>query len=688
MNKTLAPLRSDLIVRKQVMAQQKSYIAIIKDPVKKKYFRFEEEEYFILNLLDGTKSANEIADFFNHRFYDNLTPNEIEEFISSVRANDLLTKDLSELNTFLYEQLKEQRKSKIKQAKGSAMYFRVPVVDPDYFFYKIMPYIRWIWSRPCIIGMSLIMISAIMILINNYAEVKMGMAHLFDFSNHSIGSLAILWATVMSVIAIHELGHGLTCRRFGGECHELGFLFMFFNPCMYANVNDAWLFENKQHRLYVTFAGCFIEFLVGSIAVYIWILTQKSAMINLLAFKVIIVCFFSAIFMNFNPLMKFDGYFALSDYLEMPNLRDRSKEYFSYLIQTKLFRLKKETDVVSKREKWILGVFGFLITIYLINVMTGLVFLIGGTLISNYHGVGAIITLGMVHVFFGRSFTKLIQFIRLVMSEHHNFFSKPVVKLLGLVVTIALIYGFVFYPLPQHLELNAVLVPVKETIIRAYESGYVKTLKTNKLAYTKDEPILTLLNQEMTNQLKDIVIDMKSNDILQHVALSERNTVEYEKLKKIRQKQEDERIDLHRRVNQLSITAPYNGYFDTNINHIEHTIIKKGDEIGRFINIDRYKVVIDILERDLEGLRPGTQASLVLQTKPSDIFSGKVTTIAPIHTMKGIARYYKVNVEFPNKNMSLREGLSGTVYIEIGKYTYLYRFIRWLKKTIRLDLQL
>jgi putative peptide zinc metalloprotease protein len=688
MSNVLPPLRSDLVVKKQTIAHQKSYIAIIKDPVKKKYFRFEEEEYFVLNLLDGVNTADDIVQLYNRQFYDNLTGDDIEEFIASIRENDLLEKDFSELNTFLYEQLKEQRKSKIRQAKGSMLYFRVPLVDPNIFFSKVMPYIKWFWARPCIMLMNLFMISAVFLLFQNYGEFKVGMTHIFDFTNQSVMQLFMLWTTVMSVIAIHELGHGLTCRRFGGECHEIGFLFMFFNPCMYANVNDAWLFENKQHRLYVTFAGCFIEFLVGSIAVYVWILTQKGALINMLAFKVIVVCFFSAIFMNFNPLMKFDGYFALSDYLEMPNLRDRSKEYVSYLISTKIFRLKKEFDQLTKRERWILGIFGVLVSIYMFNVLTGLVFLAGGFLINTFHAAGLILLLVIVYKFFGRMFGKFINFIRLIMTEHKSFFSKPAVRLIGLVLLISVLYGFIFYPFPQHIDLPATLEPNHQSIIRARETGYVETVDMNKLAYKENEIILVQRNEEISDHLKAVAIDMRSNDQLHQAALALSDSAEQLKLNKIRQQLIDAKNDLERRQANLVLMAPFDGVFASNLNALAHTILSSGDPIGRYVDTSVYKVVIDILERDIEGIRMGTHAYFILNNQPDVIFSGEVSRISPMHIMKGIARFYKVSVKFPNKHMAMREGMTGTVYLEIGHYTYLYRFIRWVKKTIRLDLQL
>jgi len=688
MSDILPALRSDLVIRKQSIAHQHTYIAIVKDPVKKKYFRFEENEHFVMLLLDGKTSADEIAILYNRQFYDNVTGKDIEEFVASIRNDDLLGKDFSELNTFLYEQLKEQRKSKIRQAKGSALYFRVPVVDPDEFFRVVMPFIKWFWNRPCITMMNIFMISAVIVLFQNYAEFKTGMAHIFDFTNQSIFQLFVLWATVMSVIAIHELGHGLTCRRFGGECHEIGFLFMFFNPCMYANVNDAWLFENKRHRLYVTFAGCFIEFLVGSIAVYVWVLTQKGAMINMLAFKVIVVCFFSAIFMNFNPLMKFDGYFALSDYLEMPNLRDRSKEYLGYLISTKVFRLKKEFDILSKRERWILGTFGVLVTIYMFNVLTGLVFLAGSFLISTFHLAGLIILCIIIYKFFGRMFGKLINFIRAVMTEHKAFFSRPGIRIIGASLLITILYGFMFYPFPQHIDLPATIEPNNQTIIRSHETGYVEKVDINRLTYTKGQTILIQSNDDLSAQQKDIAIDIRTNEKLQQAALAKGDAAELVKLQKIRQQMIDTQNDLIRRQKNLTITAPFDGIFENNLNALTHSFLNPGDPIGRLIDPSVYKVMIEILERDIEGINPGSHAYFVLDTQPDVIFSGKVSRISSMHIMRGIARFYRVSIEFPNKNMALREGMVGTVYLDIGKFTYLYRLVRWLKKTIRLDLQL
>jgi len=363
----LAALRTDLVIKRQSYSGGTTYI--VKDPVKSAYLSFAEEEHYVLKQLDGKKTAADVAALYNHRFHDALTAEDIIEFVASIRDKDLLERSLLEKNVFLYEQLKAQRKSRIRHAKGSIFYFRIPLVDPNAFFDRLIPYVRWYWS-PVYIRLSLLfMLSSVIVLLANYRSVAAGLSASFNIFNQDLASLVMLWATVAMVIAIHELGHGFTCKRFGGECHEIGFLFMFFTPCMYCNVNDAWMFDNRRERLFVNFAGCYIEFFIGSIAVYVWALTQPGILIHAIAFKVIVVCFFSAVFMNFNPLMKYDGYFALSDYLETPNLRTRSREYIVHLIQTQVFRLKREVESLTQRERRILGIYGVLSMVYLVNVM-------------------------------------------------------------------------------------------------------------------------------------------------------------------------------------------------------------------------------------------------------------------------------------------------------------------------------
>jgi putative peptide zinc metalloprotease protein len=131
---------------------------------------------------------------------------------------------------------------------------------------------------------------------------------------------------------IHEFGHGLSCKAFGGEVHEMGALFLCFSPCLYANVSDAWTLPNKWHRIVISAAGIYVELIIAAFATWIWWNSPAEPFINNMALSLMIVCSVSTVVFNANPLMRYDGYYVLADWLEIPNLRDRSNRYLKNVV--------------------------------------------------------------------------------------------------------------------------------------------------------------------------------------------------------------------------------------------------------------------------------------------------------------------------------------------------------------------
>src|SRR5262249_11161023 len=142
-----------------------------------------------------------------------------------------------------------------------------------------------------------------------------------------------LWISLGVVKVIHEFGHGLSCKNFGGEVHEMGLLFLCLSPCLYCNVSDAWTLPNKWHRILISFAGIYVELIIAAIATFVWWNTPTHPFVNNLSLSVMVVCSVSTVVFNANPLMRYDGYYVLLDWLEIPNLRDRSNRYLSNVVQ-------------------------------------------------------------------------------------------------------------------------------------------------------------------------------------------------------------------------------------------------------------------------------------------------------------------------------------------------------------------
>ena len=352
-------LRDDLKISKIVNKKNIGYV--IKDSMKDQYYKFSESEWDVISLfILGKFTLEEMVHEFNSIHKNKSVDLEtIKAFQEQLNEMHLLVKSKAEMNVMLVEKMKEMRKSQLLGKQGSLFYKRFPLLDPDKFFDKYIPYLQWIWTKGFFIFSILVMIGAVLIVSTRIVEFKQGMFTLFDFSQQSVGHIILLWVIIYLTIGIHEFGHGLTCKYYGGEVHEIGFLLLFFQPCLYCNVNDAWLFDKKWKQIMVTIAGGYIEFLIGAMCTYVWALSVPHSLIHNISFQVMTICSISTVMFNFNPLMKLDGYYLISDFFEVPNLKEEAGSYISYVVSKYIFRMKEEKFEATRRERRIFLIYGF-----------------------------------------------------------------------------------------------------------------------------------------------------------------------------------------------------------------------------------------------------------------------------------------------------------------------------------------
>ncbi len=169
----------------------------------------------------------------------------------------------------------------------------------------------------------------------------------------------ILWLAVIlaAVKVVHELGHALCCKHFGGQCQELGFMLLIFTPCLYCDVSDAWTFAGKWQRIAVSVAGIAVEIILASAAALLWLFSQPG-LVHSLCLNVMVVCSVSTLLFNGNPLVRYDGYHALADFLEVPNLAEQSQAVLSRLAARLLLGIRRpDSRMLPARGRWLLGLY-------------------------------------------------------------------------------------------------------------------------------------------------------------------------------------------------------------------------------------------------------------------------------------------------------------------------------------------
>ena len=328
-------LRADLVIQKQFFKNEEYFV--IKDPLALTYFRLRPEEAFIINLLDGKKNLKAVSDEFSQQYPNN--PQKLEDlasFIQQLGRGGLLNISARRFVDFA-RQKPHQSNSLIHlwmMSMQKLIFLKLPLIDPSPWLGKLTSKITFIWSRWFVWSCLGFFAWTIFWLIVN----REAFAH-NDINFLSPANLFLLWLSVIFVKTFHEFGHATTCRYFGGEVHEIGVCLICLTPCGYVDASDAYMMKHKRHKIYSTLAGVFTEFVIASLCAHAWLYLSPGLLKNI-AFNIMFVSSINTIFFNMNPLMRFDGYYVVSDWLEIPNLRTKSITYCSYRVQQFLFGIR------------------------------------------------------------------------------------------------------------------------------------------------------------------------------------------------------------------------------------------------------------------------------------------------------------------------------------------------------------
>src|SRR4029450_9491912 len=182
-------------------------------------------------------------------------------------------------------------------------------------------------------------------------------------------------AITMAVVKVlHEFGHGLSCKHFGGECHELGAMMLVFTPALYCNVSDSWMLPNKWHRAAIGAAGMYVELFLAALATFLWWFSTPG-LFNHIMLSVMFICSVSTVVFNGNPLLRFDGYYILMDLLEIPNLRHKATEITrGFFVWLCLGIEQPENPFLPHQYQWAFGAYTIAAVIYRWLVVFSIVF--------------------------------------------------------------------------------------------------------------------------------------------------------------------------------------------------------------------------------------------------------------------------------------------------------------------------
>ncbi len=318
------PLR--LRVRADLDFSQQTYqgrrYQVVRDPLTLNYYRFEEEEYRVLTWLDGATSPAEIQQRFEQQFAPQRLPlAELQRLLSRLHQSQLLVSENEGQGTELCQRGIRRRNRSRMSNWTNLLCIRFPGINPDGLLSGLNRWVGWFFSLPAALLGGLLVLSALTLVAVQFDTFSQRLPAFEEF--FAARNWLLLAAVLAGTKVLHELGHGLACKRFGGQCHELGFMLLVLTPCLYCNVSDSWMLPDKWRRAAIGAAGMYVELVLAAVCTFVWWFSDVG-LLHYLCLNVMFVCSVSTLVFNANPLLRYDGYFILADLIEIPNLRQKS----------------------------------------------------------------------------------------------------------------------------------------------------------------------------------------------------------------------------------------------------------------------------------------------------------------------------------------------------------------------------
>jgi putative peptide zinc metalloprotease protein len=294
----------------------------VQDPLARRHYHLSEHEWSILQWLDGQTSLAEVRRRFEARFAPlRLGGEQLQGFLAMLADEGLLLVDAPNQAERLQSRRQREQRGRRAQALLNVLSIRLPGFNPERLLEWLYPPLAWLFSPLCVAVWLLLAAGTAVSLAVNWSEVTArlpGLAELAAPAN---------WFWVLATLAVikllHELGHALAMRHFGGRCREMGLMLLVFTPSLYTNVSDSWMLESRWRRIAVAAAGMYVELMLATVATLVWWWTQPG-LLNTLCLSTMLICSLGTVLLNGNPLMRFDGYYILADLVEVPNLAEQA----------------------------------------------------------------------------------------------------------------------------------------------------------------------------------------------------------------------------------------------------------------------------------------------------------------------------------------------------------------------------
>lgn len=705
-------LRPDLIQKVVWMGSERMWV--VKDPLSRAFSYFSEQEREILVLADGSRSVAEIASECNSRFAPQyLSVESVVRFFADARGKGLLLVDRCGKEGGVAE-------SDVRRAWWkNPLAIRVPGVNPDQILDSMAHHVAPLFSPFAFLVASLLMLMAVCGVVVNFGELTEHLAVATGRMQSGTG-LIMLFGVLSITKVVHEFAHAIACKRFGGECREIGLMFLVGVPCLYCDVSDAWMLPRRWQRIFISAAGILAELTLASIAALIWFFTVDGPVRDVCA-TVVVVCSVTTVLFNGNPLLRYDGYYMLSDAIGIPNLSAEATGILREWVRRFLWASPTAKTFDFTTRNFLVAAYGLLSGLYRIAIF-GLIMLMIYRFAEGYEmadAVGVLALTALAWLFF--------KMIRSVLTPpatrgRQKAFQarRPILVVAALIGSVAVI-GLV--PMPRTTTAFMTIQPGDAESVFVTNGGRLVGSVVNGTDVKAGQVVATLVNESVELELLqarghseqlEVQLDglkkrrLTSREAGLQIPVVERSLTEAKKEQQLRESL----------AGQLVLSAPHDGrvfavgkrakstagerepgyWFGTPLDPANlGAWLEEGTKVCVIGDPKTREAVLFVSQQDIELIRKGQRVHLLLDDHAQGEVRGRVSELAasPSREIPDELRrsgrievpaldleytpFYEVRVVLEPTTSPLPVRLTGRARVDVQNASFFHRIARFLR---------
>lgn len=438
-------------------------------------FKLPPPNWALVQLFDGKRSYEQIAAVYSQQTNSEFGADAVREFAGELEAIDFWYKTPQEKNILFMQKSSEERQkiAKTRKKYGDLSLYTFPAVNPDKFLDWLVRYTGFIYT-PWFTALTVCAFAfTAWITVTHWSEIGHDTLEFYNFSHKSWMDFVQFYLLAVFVLCIHEIAHGHACKHYGGRVPAMGFALIYLAPAFYTDTTEGLVKGSRYQRLVIAVAGVWSELMICAIATPIWWNTPPDTPVHNAAYIVMMISGISAVIVNWNPLMKLDGYLIMSEMLGLVDLKEASTAYASAWIKRYIWRLPVEVPYVPKRRRVGYFVYAFLSGLYCYSVLY-IVASFVGNIFRNFNPEWSFIPeLATAVLIFRSRIVMLVNFMKFVYLDKKDRVRAWFTPL-RTVATFAVVAILAFIPVRREAASGPfILEPAQRAMVRALVPGVV-----------------------------------------------------------------------------------------------------------------------------------------------------------------------------------------------------------------------